>query len=92
MNAKQAAETAKRYIADLMSDEGITDLGFEEVEFEDAGSRWKVTVGFSRPWDHKNAILTALGENRPGRSYKVIRISDNGEVESVVDRVLPASH
>ena len=52
---------------------------------------WKITIGFHRPWDHRNKLLTALGDQYPARSYKVVRIDDDdGRVISVTDRVLPA--
>ena len=92
MDMKQAARTAKKYLTDLLSDEEISNVGVEEVEFDESAQEWRITVGFSRPWDRKNAVLTALGEERHGRAYKVIRIDyDDGEVMSVRDRVLPAS-
>jgi len=92
MEMKQAARIAKKYLMDLLSDEEISNVGIEEVEFDESEQEWKITIGFSRPWDDKNAVLTALGEERPGRAYKVIRIDcHDGEVMSVRDRVLPAS-
>ena len=92
MDVKEAAQTAKEYVMDLFSDEEITHVGLEEVEFENASQDWKITIGFTRPWDIKSPLLTALGDQRAARSYKVIRISDDdGEVRSVKDRVLPAS-
>ena len=92
MDVKEAARAAKKYLVDLLSEEEITNVGIEEVEFEDAAHDWKITIGFSRPWDHRNALLTALDDQRSARTYKVICISDkNGQVKSVKDRVLPAS-
>ena len=91
MVVKEAAHAAKEYLLDLLSEEQITNVGIEEVEFENGAQDWKITIGFSRPWDQKNAVLTALGDQSPARSYKVIRISDNdGQVKSVTDRLLPA--
>ena len=93
MDVKEAARTAKKYLVDLLSEEQITNVGIEEVEFENLAHDWRITIGFSRPWDHKNPLLTALGDQRPARSYKVICISDkDGHVKSVKDRVLPASN
>ena len=67
----------------------ITNLGLEEAEFERISNTWKITVGFSRPWDQKNVLSAALGEGRPARSYKVMRISnESGDVESLKDRLL----
>lgn len=86
MDAKAACHKAKDYIADLFADEGVTNIGLEEVEFESTSYSWRITIGFSRPWDHKNPLTAALGAV-VSRSYKVIRINDrSGEVESLTDR------
>ena len=91
MEVKEAARTAKNYIVDLLADEAIADVGFEEVYFDHESNDWKITIGFHRPWDHRNKLLTALGDQYPARSYKVVRIDDeDGRVISVTDRVLPA--
>ena len=91
MEVKEAVKTAKNYIIDLFSDETITDIGLEEVRLDMDLDQWEVTIGFHRPWDHRNKLTTALGEQYPARSYKVVSISkQNGRVSSVTDRVLPA--
>jgi hypothetical protein len=90
MDVKEAVNVAKNYIADLFRDEGIINLGLEEVEFDDRSSSWNVTIGFSRPWDRRiTTIITAFTqqEGSPSRSYKVVRIDDNTkEVRSVKNR------
>ena len=92
MDVKAAARTAKTYVADLFADEEIENVGLEEVEFDERRDRWIVTVGFSRPWDRRNALTQALEEGRPGRSYKVLHIEDtDGRVLSLKDRVLRGS-
>ncbi|MXX53003.1 MAG: hypothetical protein F4Z35_03395 [Dehalococcoidia bacterium] len=94
MNVKEAARAAKSYIADIYSDEDISDIGLEEVEIDDFTDTWKITVGFSRPWSQKNNSLVAMlgGDIRPSRSYKVIHINDrDGSVTSLTDRILDAS-
>ena len=93
MDVKKAARTAKDYLIDLFADEGITNVGLEEVEFDELSSTWKITLGFSRPWDQKNALVATLsGDGRPARSYKVVRINDDdGAVVSLTDRLLGAS-
>ena len=89
MDVKQAVKIAKTHVTDLFADEGIVNVGLEEVEFNDAQLRWRVTIGFSRPWDHKNPLTAALGDRPAGRSYKVIHIHDtDGSVESLKDRIL----
>lgn len=96
MDVKEAARTAKEYLQELFSSEQIRNVGLEEVEFDRMSHCWKITVGFSRPWDQGNSLIAKLGEQlgeqRPARSYKVIRIDDrDGRVESLTDRFLNAS-
>lgn len=50
MDVKEAVQTAKKYIAELFTEETITNVGLEEVEFNDTSNNWEVTIGFSRPW------------------------------------------
>ena len=93
MDVKEAARTAKDYVSDLFADEGITNVGLEEVELDEFSNTWKITLGFSRPWDQKNALVATLGgDGRPARAYKVVHINDDdGKVKSLTDRVLDAS-
>ncbi len=90
MDVKEASRRAKEYVADLFDNEGLSNLGLEEIEFDELSSHWKITIGFSRPWDTKNSLTAALADRRPERSYKVVRIDDHGRVKSVTDRVLSA--
>ncbi len=89
MDVKEAVKTAKEYLTDLYREEEITNVGLEEVVFEDGSNSWKITIGFSRPWDHKNALVATLADGRSSRSYKVLSVNDDsGKVESLTDRVL----
>lgn len=91
MDVKEAVRTAKKYVAELFTDETIVDVGLEEVMFNDTSSNWEVTIGFSRPWQ-KNSLAATLGNQPLGRSYKLVCINDNdGRVISITDRVLTAS-
>ena len=91
MDVKEAVRRAKNYLDDLYQAEEIANVGLEEVVFEDMSNTWKVTIGFSRPWDYRNALTAALGNGGPARSYKVLRIDDDsGRVESLTDRLLKA--
>ena len=53
MHVKDAARMAKTYLTDLFADEQIMNVGLEEVEFDGMKSAWRITIGFSRPWDQK---------------------------------------
>ena len=91
MDVKEAAKLAKDYIADLFSEEGIGNVGLEEIESSRGpdSNLWIVTVGFSRPWDQGGLATITLGQRGLRRSYKVLRIDDKtGNVESVKDRIL----
>ena len=91
MDVKEAVRTAKTYITDVYADEKITDIGFEEVKYDqEHPTRWRVTIGFHRPWQGNNPLVGAL-VHRP-RSYKVLSIDpESGTVESLTDRLLKAS-
>ena len=89
MDVKEAVTTAKKYLLEIYADESITNLGLEEVVFDNG--TWNVTLGFSRPWDRPvtNPIITSasgLFSGQP-RSYKVVAISEaTGKVLSVKNR------
>ena len=91
MDVQEAVQTAKKYIAELFTDESITNVGLEEVVFNDTSNNWEITIGFSRPWQ-KDSLAASLGNQPPGRSYKLVCINDNdGHITSLTDRVLTAS-
>jgi hypothetical protein len=89
MNVKEAVEQAKGHIKDLFAGEQISNLGLEEVEFDDNSKIWNVTIGFSRPWDTVANAFAAISRQTgtPNRSYKVVSIDDStGSVRSVKNR------
>src|SRR5688572_25894281 len=95
MEVKDAVRLAKTHIVDLFGDEGVSNLGLEEVLYDDTEAIWRVTVGFSRPWDRAyggiTASLVSAGfDPGPRRSYKVVEIrDDSGRVLSVKNRESP---
>ncbi len=92
MDVKEAVRIAKEYLIDLFQGESIMNVGLEEVVFEDVSAVWKITIGFSRPWELKTPILAAFADGRHARSYKVLTVNDaSREVEALTDRVLKAS-
>ena len=83
---------SKAYVADLFETEQITNVGLEEIEFDEMSNSWNVTIGFSRPWDEKGPLVAALAERSPARSYKVVHVDDRShKVESLTDRFLEPS-
>lgn len=76
MDVKSAIDLAKRYIWEIFRDDNIDEVALEEVEFDEARSRWRITIGFSRPWEQKSGLLTRGGANR---TYKTVEIDDVAE-------------
>ena len=89
MNVKEAVAAAKTYVIELFAEENISDLGLEEVSFDEQKDQWLVTLGFARPWERAATGFAAMlqaGIN-PRRSYKIVRISDEtGTAVSVTNR------
>lgn len=103
MDVKEAVQRAKRHIDELFADEGIENLGLEEVVFDDVRNVWKVTIGFSRPWERVKQSLKVVLEEASGpwaarpewkrRSFKVVEIDDGtGRVVSMTHRSLAAAN
>jgi hypothetical protein len=86
MDVQQAVKSAKNWVLDVMQDEKPVNLGLEEVEFDDEKQIWKITLGFSRPWNStKNALSTLTGDTALRRAYRTILINDNdGRVKGMV--------
>ncbi|MBX9736809.1 MAG: hypothetical protein K2X32_07775 [Phycisphaerales bacterium] len=96
----EAVQAAKKYAAELFSDASIIRL--EEIELDDSGQEWLVTVSLRRPTPRPNpsplaelanpalAALAAMGGTAFGEyqlDLKIVRVNANtGEVVSVKNR------
>jgi hypothetical protein len=88
MDVKEAVGMAKSYVADLFADETLTQVGLEEVVFDELSGDWKITIGFAPLWNQPSPLPTFLGA-RAARSYKVVRLKDHdGQFVSLTDRLL----
>ena len=89
MTAKEAITAAKEHVQDLFWDEGIARVGLEELDFRDAPRAWDVTIGFTRhllnPRNPTSAMSALLGASSE-RVYKIVRISEDGEIMSLKHR------
>ena len=92
MEVKEAVQVAKDHVVDIFGDEEIANVGLEEIERSggpDGSPAWKITIGFSRPWERAGTAGIVLGQTHLRRSYKVLIVNDESrEVESVRDRIL----
>ena len=88
MQVKAAVQTALEHVKSLYESESLSNLGLEEVEFDDEAGKWLVTVGFSRPWDYpQNRIAELADTSLPKRSFKVVYIDDESQsVRAVKNR------
>ncbi|WP_336489331.1 hypothetical protein [Methylobacterium nigriterrae] len=90
MNVKEAVSRAKTYVAEIFDDESPSNIGLEEIRFDDRQDLWLITVGFSRSWNRPKPFTTALGGDIDlNRTYKVVHVKDDdGKVVSLTDRTV----
>ncbi len=88
MDAKEAVQRAFAHFQDIFEGEELTNIGLEEVIFDEDADVWKVTIGFSRPWDYTEpGLITALQPRHPTREYKLVTIDNRtGEMKSITIR------
>lgn len=88
MDVREAVKLAKQYLLELFSEEPVSYVGLEEVDFDDESEEWIITLSFARLWE-ATPLPSALGKPPEDRHYKVFRISDrDGRVKTIKDRVL----
>lgn len=94
IDVKEAIKIAKDYVAEVFADEGVFNIGLEEIEH--GGDIWEVTIGFSRKWDKPPrspfaglAGYTSENDDRAiTRTYKVVEVAaDSGTVLQLRNRV-----
>ena len=96
MVAREAVQKAKEFIKEMFADEGIVELGLEELDFVDEASGvWEVTFGFRRQWQapygpnpgsaDPPGLLRPPSPKRE-RTYKKVRIHDDGTIISMTHR------
>ena len=90
MEVKDAVKAAKAYVTDLLLDEGMTNLGLEEIQFDETSDTWDITLGFSRPWNSSRGSLSAItGETLAKRAYRTVEVrNSDGRVLSIKKRDL----
>jgi hypothetical protein len=88
VDVKTAVANAKQWLVNVMQEEGIANVGLEEVEFDEERGLWLITLGFSRPWNSvKNAFTAISGDPAASRAYRVIAVKEpDGEVVSMKRR------
>lgn len=85
MEVKEVVKIAIDYVANVFSAESPSNIGLEEITFDEENECWKVTVGFSRPWDYQTpGIVADMRPRQPNRQYKVVKVSDtDGKIKAI---------
>ena len=84
MDVKAAVGNAKQWLANVLQDEGVSNVGLEEVEFDREHGLWLITLGFSRPWNTARNAFTAISGEPARRAYRIIAVKEpNGEIVSM---------
>lgn len=87
LSVKDAVTVAKDFVSEVLADEEPSDLGLEEVEYDEKSGNWLVTVGFSRPWNSVRGPLSSVaGGPLAKRAYRVITVSDLGRAAIAMKR------
>jgi len=80
IDLKQAIRVAKAQVADMLEGESYSQLGHEEVKYDDRNDEWLITLGLNRPWNIEKEARGSIAYGLPTsitrqlRSYKKIRI------------------
>ena len=83
IDIKEAIRTAKTVVSDLLEGEAFSQLGLEEVQYDDRSNEWQITLGYNRPWDIEKQLQTAgsvlyggmpTTTTRQVRTFKKIKI------------------
>ena len=89
MDAREAVRAAKQYITEMFDGEPLTNVGLEEVVYDDESREWGITVSFSRDWNRTSPFFPSKDEASQQRYYKKITIDDlTDDVKSLTDRVI----
>jgi hypothetical protein len=96
MEVKEAVVRAKDYVREVFADESISNLGLDEVVYDDFSNTWDITIGFSRPWSAPHSVssygaafsklIQDISVQPLKRSFKIVKIDDTGKILSLKNR------
>jgi len=90
MDRIEAVQAAKKYARQLFSDEHISQVFLEEINFDADKDEWLVTISFAYAQPALPLTPPLMRETRFGdRQYKVVHIADqSGDFTGMTDRLL----
>lgn len=84
---KTAFDYAKEYEEFLSPERGLTSLRLEEVEYNDSGNEWKITLGFNTGATRRRASGATLMQEtitEPEREFRTFVLNDTtGEIKKI---------
>ncbi|MBL8572721.1 MAG: hypothetical protein JNM13_03505 [Hyphomicrobiaceae bacterium] len=85
MQLEDAVDRAKNLIQLMFRGEEISHLGVEEAELDRESGKWRITVGFARPWNTaRDALSVISGVPTVSRAQKVVTIDNaTGDLVSI---------
>ncbi len=79
VDAKQAVRVASDWAKEILAPAQVQDLSLEELELEEGGQTWRVTLGFFRP--RKKGLFAPENEFEGKKEYKIFRVeAQTGDV------------
>ena len=90
LEVRAAVDIAKREVRGLFDVEGIENVGLEEVVHDPDAGRWRVTIGFKRPWAFRPPRHSPYDTSEHPRTYKLVTIDDESrQVIGLAERATP---
>ena len=89
MDRLDAVKTAKNVIEQLYEEEGIGQVGLEEIRFDPDSDEWRITIGYAHPAAKDRRLPNVAQPRWTTRCYKVVHLKDrDGDFVAVTDRFL----
>ena len=83
---KEAVAAAKEFAKEVFDEGELRNLRLEEVEFNEAGKVWRITLGWLESSIQQNPLLAGMLSNPSAlpRVYKTFVVdADSGQVQSM---------
>ncbi len=78
MRVEEAIASAKSFFEKVFAEEQISHVRLEEVEYDEAGKAWLVTLSAVQPSSSVDRWTAMIDKSGLHRSYKTVTIDDGG--------------
>ena len=77
MKAEQVVQKARELVVTFFQDQGISQVGLEELDFDYNENLWTVTIGYERNWNDASQF------GKSYRIYKQLTLDSDGDLISI---------